>query len=192
MSPLTDNITAVLSFFTLVSDVAIVVFCVVLVLAWKSHTESLLQKTVDLVGKYALPLILVITATSIISTLYYSEIAGLEPCKLCWFQRIFLYPQFVIILVALIRKARAVTSYLISLSVLGAIVAIYHYTLQWGGAPIIPCSADVALSCSKRFFLEFGYITESMMALTAFLLIIILSYARNLYEKSGDDLAANK
>lgn len=192
MSPLTENITGILSFFVLASDVAIVLFCVILILAWKSHTESLVQKIVDFIGKYSLPFILVITATSVVTTLYYSEVAGLEPCKLCWFQRIFLYPQLVIVFVALIRKTRGIAYYLIPLSILGSIVSLYHYSLQWGGPPLIPCSADVALSCSKRFFLEFGYITESMMALTAFLLIITLSYARNLYEKSGDDLSAGK
>src|SRR5262245_61865647 len=45
--------------------------------------------------------------TSLISTLgslYYSDVRGFEPCKFCWFQRIFMYPQALLLGIALYRK----------------------------------------------------------------------------------------
>ena len=186
MTPSAQLLTDILGFLTLASDIALVAFAIVFIVAItrKGSPRSIAARNlIEKVGRFALPLALVIGIVGIITTLYYSEVIGFEPCKLCWFQRIFLYPQAIIVLIALFRKTRDIGYYLITLSVLGAIVAIYHYNLQWGGAPLIPCSADLTLACSKRYFVEFGYITESMMALTAFLSLIALSLSRIMFEK---------
>lgn len=187
MTPSTALLTHVLGFLTLASDIALVAFILVFITAiihgnspWTLAARKLIMR----IGRFALPLALTISIVGIVTTLYYSEIAGFEPCKLCWFQRIFLYPQAVIILVALFRRTRDIGYHLIALSVVGVIIALYHYNLQWGGAPLIPCSADLTLACSKRYFVEFGYITESMMALTAFLSLIALSLTRIVFEKN--------
>ena len=113
-----------------------------------------------------------LVATS--GSLFYSEIAGFEPCKLCWFQRIFMYPQVILLGMALWIKDRRVADYGILLAVLGALVAGYHYLLQRGIAPDLPCSAvGYSTACSRVFVMNFGYITIPLMAFTAFLLIAI-------------------
>lgn len=46
-------------------------------------------------------------AISLIATsgsLYLSEIMKYEPCILCWYQRIFMYPLVIILAVAIIKK----------------------------------------------------------------------------------------
>ena len=53
------------------------------------------------------------------------------PCRLCWFQRIAMYPLAVILLVAAIRRDRGVRWYAIPLAALGACVSIYHYLVEW-------------------------------------------------------------
>jgi len=193
MTPSTALLTHVLGFLTLASDIALVVFALVFIVAItrKDSARSIYARAlIQKVGRFALPLALIVGIVGIVTTLYYSEVAGFEPCKLCWFQRIFLYPQAFIVIVALFRKTRDIGYYLITLSALGVIVALYHYNLQWGGAPLIPCSADLTLACSKRYFVEFGYITESMMALTAFLSLIALSLTRIMFEKNNNQSAA--
>ena len=116
-------------------------------------------------------------------SLLYSEIIGYEPCKLCWFQRIFLYPQTVLFAVALLRKDKGVAPYAATLSIVGAIIVGYHYLLQIGITAGLPCSAvGYSAACSQRFVLQYGYITIPMMALTAFLLIIGFT-AMQRYEK---------
>src|SRR5690625_1829649 len=41
---------------------------------------------------------------SLLGSLFYSEVMGYEPCKLCWIQRIFMYPLVVIYGYALMKK----------------------------------------------------------------------------------------
>ena len=115
-----------------------------------------------------------LTATS--GSLFYSEIAGYEPCKLCWFQRIFMYPQVFILGLALYKKENLVAPYSLLLSLIGAAIALYHYLLQLNIAPSLPCSAvGYSVACSKIFVMNFGYITIPFMAFSAFLLLIFLA-----------------
>ena len=108
------------------------------------------------------------------ASLFYSEIVGFEPCKLCWYQRIFMYPQVLILLLAAIKKDGNIFIYSMSLSIVGALIALDHSILQLTGSSILPCSAiGQSVSCSKVYVLEYGYITIPMMALTSFLLIIV-------------------
>ncbi len=110
-----------------------------------------------------------------LGSLTYSDIIGYEPCKLCWFQRIFIYPQVILLGLALIKKDFKMASYSIILSFIGAIIAGYHYLLQLGVAPGLPCSAvGYSIACSQRFVMQYGYITIPMMAFSAFVLIVLI------------------
>ena len=121
---------------------------------------------------------------AVLGSLIYSEILGYEPCKLCWIQRIFLYPQLVVLGFALYGKHKgsyALLDSAFALSILGGIVALYHYLLQLGIIPEGSCAAiGSAVSCAKQFVLAFGFITIPMMSLSAFALIIFsLQLARS-------------
>lgn len=122
--------------------------------------------------------VFIVALVAMIGSLLYSEVVGYEPCKLCWYQRIFMYSQVFLLLTALIKKDLKITAYSLVLSIIGAIIALYHYLLQIGIAPNLPCSAvGYSVSCSQRFILQFGYITLPMMSLTAFLLIAVIIIA---------------
>jgi disulfide bond formation protein DsbB len=114
---------------------------------------------------------------SVASSLFYSEIAGFAPCLLCWWQRIFLYPQAIILFIALFKKDWRVRKYAIALSGLGSLVSIYHTYIQFGGESLAPCPVG-GVSCQIVYFVEYGYVTIPTMALTAFGLIILLMLFR--------------
>jgi len=106
-------------------------------------------------------------------SLYFSESAGFVPCRLCWFQRIAMYPLGVILLVAAIRKDRDVRWYVVPVASLGLIVSGYHMLLEWkpsleGGA------CGVGPSCADIWFREFGFVTLAVMAACGFIAIITL------------------
>lgn len=131
------------------------------------------RKILNFFAKHALVFSFIVVLIATLGSLFYSEFAGYEPCKLCWFQRILMYPQVVLLGMALFKKDNGIIPYSIVLSAIGALIAGYHYLLQFGFAPSIDCSAvGYSISCLKLFFMEFGYITIPMMALTAFLLVI--------------------
>jgi len=135
-------------------------------------------------SKYALRIAFGAAFLATLGSLFYSEIAGYEPCKLCWLQRIFMYPQAIILGMALWAKDRAVARYSIVLSAVGAVIAGYHYLLQLGVAPALPCAAvGYSAACSQRFVMQFGYITIPLMAFSAFALILVSMTAAKLHKE---------
>ncbi|MEK7575094.1 MAG: disulfide bond formation protein B [Patescibacteria group bacterium] len=129
----------------------------------------------NFLNQHVLAMSFVVALVATLGSLTYSDLIGYNPCKLCWFQRIAMYPSVILLGMAIHRKSREIIDYILTLSVVGAIIAGYHYLMQIGVAPALPCSAvGYSASCSERFVMEFGYITIPMMALTAFLMIIIL------------------
>jgi hypothetical protein len=65
--------------------------------------------------KYGTAAALILTLISTILTLIYSEVFGFIPCGLCWLQRVFLYPQVIMLAIALKLRDSAVYVYGIAL-----------------------------------------------------------------------------
>lgn len=126
-----------------------------------------------MVNRHALLLCFLVALTATLGSLFYSEVVGYEPCKLCWIQRVFMYPQVVLLGLALIKKQRVMLDYALALAAPGALVAGYHYLLQLGLESSLPCSAvGYSAACAQRFVMEFGYLTIPLMSFTAFVLIV--------------------
>ena len=120
----------------------------------------------------------IVALVAMLGSLYYSDVLGYEPCKLCWYQRIAMYSQVFLFATALVKGEKSnIWSYSLVLSWIGGIIAAYHYYIQISLKPILalPCSAvGFSASCTETFVTSFGYITIPMMALSAFILLIIL------------------
>ncbi len=133
------------------------------------------DKLIAFVARNAILLGFLLLVSAMAGTLFYSEIAALEPCTLCWYQRIALYPQALILGIALWKKDKGIVDYVIGLSLVGALIAAYHSYLQYSGSQSITCSIiKEAVSCSEPQVLEFGYITIPVMSLTVFSLILFI------------------
>lgn len=120
----------------------------------------------------------VVAATCTLGSLYFSEIADFVPCRLCWFQRIAMYPLSAILLVGAIRRDPAVRWYAAPLAVIGAGIALYHYLVEWNPGLETGSCALTGPSCSAFWFREFGFITLAFMALVGFLTILTLLFVR--------------
>ncbi|KKU51185.1 MAG: BdbC [Parcubacteria group bacterium GW2011_GWA2_47_10b] len=168
MSSLALLTTRVLSLGT----IALEIVSIVIFLALVARKEKFLR----IVRKHTLLIGFLVSFGSVVASMYYSNIVGFTPCTLCWVQRIFLYPQALIFGIALFKRDFGVADYILGLSIVGGAVALYHTYIQFGGAPLVPCSAEV-ISCSQRFFVEFGYITIPTMSLSAFVLIALCMVA---------------
>lgn len=167
------------SFFTSLI-VSLVVFAqlVILLLVYAFAAKD--KKIINFFGggNKAMMFAFIIALLGTVGSLTYSEVIGYEPCKFCWFQRVFLYPQVLILGVALFRKDKNIFPYISGMSVVGGIIALYHYLMQLGWAPAVSCDAiGYSVSCSKVFIMSLGYITIPMMAFTAFALIFLLTLA---------------
>jgi disulfide bond formation protein DsbB len=113
-------------------------------------------------------------ATSVIAflgSLYFSEIRQFEPCELCWYQRILMYPMALILGIAVVKKDYRISFYSMVFSAIGACISLYHYSLQK-----ISFVADNAPSCGRvpctgQYINWFGFITIPFLALIAFIII---------------------
>jgi disulfide bond formation protein DsbB len=119
-----------------------------------------------------------VAAGATLGSLYFSEIANFVPCRLCWFQRIAMYPLTVVLLVGAIRKDRAVRWYAGPLAVIGAAIAGWHTLIEWRPQLDNGECELTGPSCTYVWFREFGFISLATMALTGFLTILILLFVR--------------
>lgn len=106
-------------------------------------------------------------------SLYMSEILLWEPCKLCWLQRIFMYPLVILLGIGAYKNDAAVIRYALPLPIIGGLISIYHYMKQKvpGFAELAPCK--VGIPCDYDYLDLYGWITIPLLALVAFVLITI-------------------
>ena len=162
-------VNQILAYLTVIGQIAVIVMLVNLTVFKGKSTLA------EIINQKSLFLTFIVALVATLGSLFYSEIAGYEPCKLCWFQRILMYPQVILLGMAFWKKDQGMAAYGLVLSVLGAVIAAYHYLLQIGVVSVLPCSAvGYSADCSQRFTMNFGYITIPMMAFTAFLMIIFI------------------
>jgi disulfide bond formation protein DsbB len=133
-----------------------------------------LQTLEGYVKSYSVELSFGLATIATAGSLYYSNILQYEPCRLCWFQRIFMYPLVLILGVGLLFDDDNVADYALPLTMIGLPIAFYHSLVQrYSQFHSSGCSI-FSVSCSTEYTFYFGYITIPVMATIAFLGILIL------------------
>ena len=119
------------------------------------------------------------TTFAMIYQLYYE----LEVCTLCWWQRIFIFPIDIIIIVSIWKNIRWNHIIIGILALLGAFFAWYHYYYHFIGwvlkLPVfLPCEQGWLLpACTDHnWVLTFWFVTIPLMSLVVLLTILWLSY----------------
>ncbi|NLY79054.1 MAG: disulfide bond formation protein B [Lysinibacillus sp.] len=109
-------------------------------------------------------------------SLYFSEIRNYEPCELCWYQRILMYPIVLISLVAYIQKNARIAVTTAVFSCIGGLISLYHYGIQKLDFLSENAPACGRIPCTGHYINWLGFITIPFLALTAFILIAITSF----------------
>ena len=111
-------------------------------------------------------------------SLIFSDIYHLEACKLCWLQRVALYPQLIIMIIAMKTKDTKAWLYSFWLSLIGFFIASYQTLEQFRikALPQAKCVIGPDAACSKIHILEFGYITLPVISLSIFIFILMLYF----------------
>ncbi len=123
-----------------------------------------------------------IACVSTLGSLFFSEIMHVQPCVLCWYQRICMYPLVLILPIGLFPFDRRLVRYAAPLSALGLLIAVFHLLLVAGYIPesIKPCTQGVP--CSEVHVQWFGFVTIPLLSALSFLLItalLLLSHRRS-------------
>ncbi len=176
------SIPTLLSFLVLASNAVFIIVAALFLFSSRARAWM-----IGVISRHGMWFLFALSAGATLGSLTLSNVVGFLPCDLCWFQRLFMYPQAIISLVFLVRQKSGQISqkalyWLLSLSVIGAGIALFHSYTQWGGThTLLPCTLDGG-ACGKLYIYAYNYITIPFMSLSMFTYIIsvllVALYAR--------------
>jgi disulfide bond formation protein DsbB len=154
--------------------IAMLVFVVgIMVFIFRTKQSLCVRK---IFSKHAMIIIFAVSFISTTSSLIYSELLGFEPCTLCWWQRIAMYPIVFMSAFALQQYSRQVRNTILTLSGAGVVIAVYHYIIQLTNNTGF-CLAG-AVDCATIQVNYFGFLSIPLMSATAFAIIFLSCLAR--------------
>ncbi len=100
---------------------------------------------------------------------------GFDPCLLCIWARILMYPIVPISLLGFFKKAKDIHHYILPLAIPGLLLETYHYALQKTNFES-PFECTGANPCAALSVNYFGFITIPFLCWTAFAVILVLCF----------------
>jgi disulfide bond formation protein DsbB len=134
---------------------------------------------VKFIKRYSLIFAFIIAIVGTYLSLYASEVLGLEPCPLCWYQRVFLFPLVIILFVAAYSRDRNVIKYALPLSVIGGMFAFYQFLVQNFDVP-----SFCGIKCKEKTAVFLDFIDFSILSFIGFFLISVFLILAKKYKKS--------
>ncbi len=114
---------------------------------------------------------LVQAVAATLGSLYFSELQHLQPCVLCWYQRICMYSLVPILTVGILLGDKNLPKYVLPLSIIGWLIALYHNLLYYSVIPEVYSPCTIGVSCITRQIDWFGFVSIPLLSLAAFSLI---------------------
>lgn len=169
-----ELILRLFSSLILISDILIVVVLFLFAVYRAQSKKGFLFGLFNFLSENVLSLAFLVALSATLGSYFLSEIAKYPPCALCWYQRIFMFPQPIILGIGLLKNDKSAKLYSGVLALVGFMIAIYHIIVQSSLLPA-PCSVD-SVNCATKQFVYFGYVTIPVMSATAFASIILLLF----------------
>ena len=138
---------------------------VALAITRRARPDSGAAALLDDVAENSLWLAALVAAVTSGGSLYYSLGAHFNPCELCWYQRICVYPLAVVLLIAAARRDFAYWRYGLPPAAVGIVIAAYHSQLQAFPSQATFCRLDNP--CTVRYVWQFGFVSLPLMDLAA-------------------------
>ncbi|MCZ7628858.1 MAG: disulfide bond formation protein B [Microthrixaceae bacterium] len=139
----------------------------------RGRVPTALQPIRDGLAQAALPMAFAVALVTTLGSLWLSEVEKLPPCELCWFQRIFMYPNAIILGIAVFRRDVSVRWYSLPLVVVGAAISTYHYLLERFPDDIsYECTTETP--CTTVWIWKYHFLSIPGMAWVAFVTIAVL------------------
>lgn len=142
---------------------------------WRGKMQAIAYETwMKLIGIFA--------TIATLGALTYQFIYLTPVCLDCWWQRIFMFPIEMIVLVSLLTKNKLNHFLTWFMASIGILFSMDHYSEHFeryvmGNATLVPCSPTPGEPlCGLAPTVTFGFITIPFMAIIVFATIIWLSY----------------
>lgn len=170
-----------INFWYAVAGLGLLVITGILIVDYFCNKQKLYLR---FLSRYFWVLAIALTSGGLATTLFYSEVLGFVPCSLCWFQRIALYPQVLLAIIAFkLHDVKHFPVYGIVLSCFGFLVAVYHYIYQsmpqeLRESGVVLCLTDGSADCADKIMEVFGFVTFPFLSGVLFLFLIVLFFHR--------------
>jgi disulfide bond formation protein DsbB len=171
VNSVTDAFETIASVLALVAVAGAVALLAARVLAPRSPRLAAIGASVT---AFRTPLTIAVAGIAMLGSLYFSEVADYTPCRLCWFQRIAMYPIALVGVVALVRKDDGARWYMVPMAVIGVLISSYHLLIEWD-VIADSGSCSVFAPCDVVWFRSFGFMSLAAMALAGFVAIIVIN-----------------
>lgn len=186
-----SGVTTALAVLVIVAQVIIMAYLLLLLTGGRVEWAKKIREQIE---RYGLTAAFIVSIVSVSGSLFYSEYAQYNPCLLCWFQRIAIFPQVFLLLVATIRRDAKALFYVLPISLVGLLIGVYHFSVQMlatytahDAASLVPCeTVGMTPSCVEYYVIKFGYITIPMMSITALLAMSLGVIAYYRFRKRTD------
>jgi disulfide bond formation protein DsbB len=109
-------------------------------------------------------------------SLFISEVERIEPCHLCWYQRIALFPLVLLLGMATYKNNLAIVSYAMPLVVIGGLIAFYQTLGQKLPFLLSNATCGFADECVGSNLSLFGFISFPFISALGFTAIGLLLY----------------
>lgn len=127
----------------------------------------------------ALPAAFLVSLTATLGSLWFSEVVGFTPCKLCWYQRIAVFPLPLLLGGMLLRRDLRAARYLLPVTLMGSGVSVWHWLVERVPSLSGKTSCAVDVPCSVPWFTELGFVTLAWMALSTLTFVSVAILAGN-------------
>ena len=126
----------------------------------------------------------IVATTATLGSLFFSEVMAVPVCKLCWYQRIALYPLVLVLAMSLFPYNPGVVRTAGALVVLGWFIALFQVLLVAGIIPenVQPCVQGIP--CSETHITLLGFLNIPVLSLLTFSVIGILLFFTHRLESS--------
>ncbi|WP_044640839.1 disulfide oxidoreductase [Risungbinella massiliensis] len=143
----------------------------------------------QLLKKYSLYFAWIVSITATGGSLYLSEVLLFNPCYLCWWQRIFMYPFVILLGIATFRQDHTIRIYALPLSIIGGSISLYHYLLQKVTFFQDSHESCGVVSCIVDPLNTYYWIPEAItVPLLAFIAFILITFFLWIGKEKGEDI----
>lgn len=178
-----QNIMTLQQFSDITSIGIIILFIVLIIKSIMYFSYKRYKNLVDKISYQNLVLImLLIISAGIIGANIHELVYGDLPCMLCWYQRVTIYPMFIIGAVELFKKTRIAHYFISTFAALTFAISSYHYYYHFrryvlGDILSLPCSDNPLIpSCTESKVISFGFMTMPLMSVVLSLTMLAITY----------------
>ncbi len=131
----------------------------------------------SLIRKHSLYLAWVVSLLALFGSLYYGEVLRMEPCRLCWYQRIGMFPLALFLGFAFYNNDSKIALYCLPLVAFGGLFASYQSLTQLFPSLKIHALCGEASSCTLAGYAPY----LSFLAFGAIAILIRLNSSKKVF-----------